>query len=96
MLKTESYRKGIILSVSLNFFAKGIAFLNTLIIAYFFGANSGTDVYFYVITVTLLITSIINGIDYLVLIPETMKLRLHDGEKASQNFVNFFFFYTFP
>ena len=90
MLKSESYKKGLVFSTSLNIVAKGIVFLNTLILAYFFGTTTSTDIYFYVLSVALLITSTINGIDYLVLIPESMKLREKEGEKNSQHFLNFF------
>ncbi|MBK7882973.1 MAG: hypothetical protein IPJ81_03525 [Chitinophagaceae bacterium] len=46
LLKAESYKKGLILSTGLNILAKGIGFINTLIIVYFFGSNSTTDIYF--------------------------------------------------
>ena len=90
MLKTESYKKGIVVSTILNVFGKGIGFLNTLIIAFYFGASSGTDIYFYILSVAVLITSTINGIDYLVIIPQSMKLREQINENESQKFVNFF------
>ena len=37
MLKTESYKKGIIFSTGLNIIAKGLYFLNIVIIAFYFG-----------------------------------------------------------
>lgn len=92
MLKSESYRKGIIVSTLTNVLAKGIGFLNTLIIAFYFGANTGTDIYFYILSVATLITSTINGVDYLVLIPEAMKIRERKSEQASQTFINFFIY----
>ena len=92
MLKSESYKKGIVISTLLNVFAKGIGFLNTLIIAFYFGANTGTDIYFYILAVAALVTSTINGIDYLVLIPQSMKLREQENENASQKFINFFIY----
>ena len=92
IFKTESYKKGLIFSTSLNIVAKAIAFLNTLIITFFFGANTTTDIYFYILSVALLITNTINGIDYFVLIPQAMKLREQKSEKASQEFVNFFIY----
>lgn len=92
LLKTESYRKGVFYSTGLNIIARGIGFINTLIIAYYFGANASTDIYFLVLSVAMIITSIINGNDYLVLIPEAMKLRERESEKASQKFLNFFLY----
>ena len=90
MIKTESYQKGILLSTGLNILAKGIAFANTLIITYFFGTQVQTDLYYYILGVVALITSVINGIDLLVLIPEAMRLREQKSEFESQNFLNFF------
>jgi putative peptidoglycan lipid II flippase len=95
LIKAESYRKGIINSTGLNILAKGISFLNTLIIAYFFGSNTSTDMYFFILSVAALI-SVVSSIDYLVLVPETMRLREQESEKASQRFVNFFIYlYSF-
>jgi peptidoglycan biosynthesis protein MviN/MurJ (putative lipid II flippase) len=91
-LRTESYKKGVLFSTALNILAKGTTFLNTLIIAYYFGANITTDIYFGVISVALIITTTINGIDFLILIPEVMRLREQAGEKASQRFANFFLY----
>lgn len=90
MLKTESYKKGIVKSTALNIVAKSIGFINSLILAFYFGASASTDIYFYVLSVAALITNTVNGIDYLVLIPEAMKLRETKGEKSSQQFLNFF------
>lgn len=91
MLKTESYKKGVVVSTLLNVFTKGTGFLNILIIAFYFGANAGTDIYFFVITITALITTgMLNGIDSIILIPHAMMLREREGEAASRNFLNFF------
>lgn len=90
MLKTESYKKGVVISTLLNIVAKGIAFLNTLIITFYFGAQFQTDVYFYIIAVVSLLCSTINGIDLLVLIPESMRIREQESEKKARQFCNFF------
>jgi putative peptidoglycan lipid II flippase len=92
LIKSESYKRGIIASTVLNVFAKGIGFLNTLIIAFYFGANTGTDIYFYILSVAVLITSSINGIDYLILVPQSMKIREQVSELAAQKFINFFIY----
>lgn len=92
MIRSESYKKGVFVSTFLNVFAKGVGFFNTLIIAYFFGANAGTDIYFYILSVAILISSTINGIDYFVLVPESMRIREHKGEQAAQRFLNFFIY----
>lgn len=91
MLKTESYTKGVIYSTSLNIIVKGLYFLNTLIIAYFFGTSISTDIYFFVISIAILITTgMLNSIDGILLIPHAMQLRETAGEAASRSFLNFF------
>ncbi|MEP7254560.1 MAG: lipid II flippase MurJ [Ferruginibacter sp.] len=90
MLKTESYKKGIVVSTLLNIVAKGVTFLNTLIITFYFGAQFQTDVYFYIIAVVTLLCSTINGIDLLVLIPESMRIKEQESEKKATQFCNFF------
>ena len=92
MIKSASYKKGVVVSTLLNIFSKGIGFLNTLIIIFYFGVNAGTDIYFYILAVAALITGSINGIDYLVLVPESMKIRKQQSETAAQKFINFFIY----
>lgn len=94
-LKNESYKKGVVLSTALNILAKGIVFLNTLVIAYFFGATAETDIYFYILSVALLITTAINGMDYLVIIPQFMKIKEQQSDTAAQEFANFFIYLYF-
>ena len=92
MFRVESYKKGMMYSTGLNIIARGIGFVNTLIIAYYFGANASTDIYFMVLSVALIISSVINGNDYLILIPEAMKLRERESDMSSQKFLNFFLY----
>lgn len=89
-LKTESYRKGVLFSTALNAISKGSTFLSTLLVAHYFGSNAGTDLYFAVIAIALMFTTTINGIDYLIIVPEAMRLRVQVSEAASQRFSNFF------
>jgi putative peptidoglycan lipid II flippase len=92
MFKTESYRKGIIYSVFFNFIARGIAFLNALVVAFYFGNNSTTDLYFYILSFVTIITSFINGMDTYVLIPESLRLRHQESDKSAMRFLNFFLY----
>ena len=92
MLKTESYRKGIVYSVLFNFIARGIAFLNAFVIAFYFGVNSTTDLYFYILSFVTIVASFINGMDTFVLIPEAMRLRHQKTEVSSMQFLNFFLY----
>ncbi|MEO7445651.1 MAG: lipid II flippase MurJ [Ferruginibacter sp.] len=90
LLRTESYKSGIYISTILNIFGKGFVFLNALLIAYLFGTNAQTDVYFFTLTTVNVICGFINGIDLLVLIPESMRIRQREGLKGEMHYLNFF------
>jgi putative peptidoglycan lipid II flippase len=90
LLKSESYRKGAVSSTLLNVIAKGIGFINSLLIIYIFGSGFETDLYFLILSTVTLVTSFINGIDSLVLIPEAMRLRINEGPEREKKFLNFF------
>jgi putative peptidoglycan lipid II flippase len=94
--KTETYTSGAVKSTLLNVVAKGIGFLNTLVITFYFGAQVQTDIYYYLIAATALVCSTINGIDLFVLVPESIRKREQESIIASQKFLNFFLYvYTF-
>jgi len=90
LIKAESYKRGMLLSVIFNIISKGILFLLTIIIARYFGSNIKTDIYFFVFTSMLLFSGFINNIDTAVLIPESMRLRRQLGDAASMGFLNCF------
>lgn len=90
MLKTESYKKGLIKSTVLNIITKCIAFLTTIVIAYYFGVTLETDLYFYLFSTVTLLASFINGMDQAVIIPEGMLLDERDGRPAAMLFYNTF------
>lgn len=92
MLKTESYKKGIVLSTGLNAIVKAIMFLNSIVIAWFFGVSIDTDLYFYIVATITLIAGFINGMDLAVIIPEGMHLQEESGRTESMKFYNFFGF----
>lgn len=70
-----SYRKGAISSSLLSVFAKGIAFIQQLGIAYFCGVNITTDIHFYLYNLAILIGGMIQLITSSILIPRAMELR---------------------
>ncbi|MEP6615513.1 MAG: lipid II flippase MurJ [Ginsengibacter sp.] len=90
MLKTESYKKGILISTVFNVFVKCIAFFNTIIIAYYFGTTVDTDLYFYVFSVVTLVSALINGMDMTVILPEGMHIEGNEGIAEAMRFYNFF------
>lgn len=90
LIKTESYKKGMVLSVLFNGISKIILFLLTIIIARYFGSDIKTDIYFFVFSTMLLFSGFINNIDTAVLIPESMRLRQQEGNETANAFLNYF------
>ena len=91
-LKTESYKKGIVLSTTFNFISKGLVFLNSLLIAFYFGAQIKTDIYFYSYNTIIILSAFITSLNSSVLIPESMRLRNQHSESQAMKFLNFFFY----
>jgi putative peptidoglycan lipid II flippase len=95
LIKTQSYLAGISYSIALNIISKGLLFFTNLLIAFFFGANSVTDLYFYLLSCILLIANFIIGINGSVIVPESRRLEHQAGKKASFEFVNLTFYLLF-
>lgn len=92
LLRAESYKKGIVSSIALNVVAKGLAFVNSMAVAFYFGAQSKTDVYFYCYAAVSLLVGFIGSLDSSVLIPEAMRIREQESAKKSTEFLNFFLY----
>jgi len=90
MLRSESYKKGIALSVVFNAVAKSLAFGAVIIIAFYFGSGFLTDLYFYTYSLMLLISTFLTQLNAAVIIPESMRVREHAGEKRAIAFINCF------
>lgn len=90
MLKTESYKKAILFSTGLNITIKAILFLNSIVIAFYFGSNMETDLYFYLFSTVTLVAGLINGMDLAVIIPEGMLLNEEKGSAEARKFYNYF------
>ena len=90
LIKTESYKRGLLLSLLFNILAKGVLFVLTICIAGFFGSTIKTDIYFFVYGTMVLLSGFINTIDIMVLIPESMRLREREGPSVSMAFLNYF------
>lgn len=91
-LNSETYKKGAIHSSFFSVLAKGVAFVQHLLIAYFFGANTGTDLYFYLFNLVLLIGGMVQTIATSILIPQSMQLRLSASAKAEMRYLNSFLY----
>ena len=92
MLKVESYRKGIVLSTVFNVINKGLVFCNSLIVAFYFGAQLKMDIYFYAYNTIVILAAFITSLNASVLVPESMRLRAKEGEKQAMHFLNFFLY----
>lgn len=90
MIRTESYKKGMLYSVIFNFLAKGILFFLTVLIGRYFGTGLETDIYFFIYGTMILLSAFTSTVDTAVLIPHAMQLRQKEGEVASMSFLNYF------
>lgn len=90
--KVESYKKGLALSTMVNLIAKVLSFANNLVIAYFFGANFHTDIYFYVVSLFSFIGIFITGVSTSVIIPQSMRIREEIGHQECISFLNKFWY----
>lgn len=91
-LRVESYKKGIVLSTIFNIVNKGLVFLNSLLVAYYFGTRLQTDVYFFIYSCLVLFVGFISGLNATVLIPESMRLRNQENETVAMEFLNYFLY----
>ncbi|SFV27389.1 lipid II flippase MurJ [Thermoflavifilum thermophilum] len=88
--KAEGYKKGVAYSILFSSIAKIIAFLNIALIAYYFGTNGDSDVYYFVLTTIQLISYLISVMESTVIVPELIRLREQEGHFQSMRFVNHF------
>src|SRR5690606_25598155 len=92
ILKTESYKKGIAYSTLLNVVSKGLVFINSLVVAFYFGTQIKTDIYFYTYNTIVILSAFITSLNASVLIPESMRIRIKEGEEKSKEFLNLFIY----
>lgn len=89
-LRNATYRNGAIYSSLLSGVAKFVAFAQQLLIAYFFGANSGTDIYFYLLNIAFLLCGMAQAVSTSIVIPRAMMLRQNVSQDAEVRYVNTF------
>jgi peptidoglycan biosynthesis protein MviN/MurJ (putative lipid II flippase) len=88
----NSYKQGVLISVGYTFIAKAIGFLNSAVVAYYFGTKVQTDIFFYMLSTVGLVLGLISTLNGAVLVPEMMRLREKISQKESQEFANFFLY----
>lgn len=86
-----TYKKGAAFSVLFTVAGKFFSFISSLLLAYYFGADSATDIYFYLILISALLNGYLQGINTGVVVPEFMHINKKDHLKAV-DFVNYFLY----
>ena len=91
LFETTSYKTGAALAVSATTLWKLTSFASSILIAIYFGAGEGTDIYFYLIMLIGFGVTFLQRINTTVLIPEAMFLAEKDIT-ASRRFLTFGFY----
>ena len=91
IFKEYSYKKGAVLSVGSTLVWKLLSFVNSVLIAFYFGTQAKADIYFYILTIFGLVLTFTNSLNDGVLIPQAIFLR-KQNEKQAQSFLNFFLY----
>lgn len=82
LFKPISYRFGAALAVGATALWKGISFINALLLAAYFGADSATDLYFYLILTIGLGWYFLQRLNAAVVIPQAMALETEQPARA--------------
>ncbi len=81
------------MSSAFNILANLLSFVSSLILAYYFGAQINTDVYFFCISGLFLLSGIlVSSLNSSVVIPQSMSLAVHKDEKSAMQFLNLFLY----
>lgn len=91
-LKSDNYTRGALSSSAFSLCCKGLAFVLQLLIAYRFGANAGTDIYFYLFNLSILAGGMVQTVCTSVLVPRAMEFRSQGQEKAEMCLHNSFLY----
>ncbi len=94
LFKTTSYKTGAALAISATAVWKLTSFLNGILIALYFGAGAGTDVYFYLIMLMGFGITFMQRLNSTVLIPEAMFLAEQDAAHSRRFLTMGFYFYV--
>ena len=90
MFVSESYKKGFFLSTFFNLFSKSFSFASNLIVAYFFGTTTETDIYFLLLALLAVPIYFITSLTGTILIPEGMQRRNNQNLEGYFGLLNFF------
>ncbi len=85
--ETYSYKKGAVLSIGSTFIWKILSFVNSILIAFYFGTQTNCDVYFYILYITAVAALFFSSLNSNVLIPQAIYLKKENAQNA-QSFLN--------
>jgi putative peptidoglycan lipid II flippase len=94
MIKRESLRRGSISTSILNIFGRVIGFISIFLISYLFGANNDTDIFYFLLSFTALVTTLFTNLYSSVFLPLFIKVREQRSNKEAWIFLNSLFTYT--
>ncbi|MDR0895074.1 MAG: hypothetical protein LBN06_07225 [Prevotellaceae bacterium] len=89
-LRTENYKKGAIYSSGFSVGVKFVAFIQNILIAFYLGAGTGTDIYFYLFELIMVGSGIVQNVTSAVLIPRSMQLRSQQQFDEERRYLNAF------
>ncbi|MDR0994346.1 MAG: hypothetical protein LBN38_07285 [Verrucomicrobiota bacterium] len=90
LLRIQSFKQAAFWSTGINAFNQVLSLGFSVLMAGFFGAQSGTDVLYYSMGIFTLISQMIQGANLSVLVPETMRRRHQVTERDAMAFINRF------
>ncbi|HEY5588089.1 MAG TPA: lipid II flippase MurJ [Candidatus Paceibacterota bacterium] len=94
MIKKESILRGSTITIAFNVISKTIGFLSSLLIAYYFGANFQTDVFYFTSSFIALVSIIIISQQTTVFMPLFINIRNTVSEIEAWKFANTLFTLT--
>lgn len=89
LFKEYSYKQGAAISVGSTFIWKLLSFVNSILIAFYFGTQARADIYFYIVQMAGVAAVFFTSLNGNVLIPQAMFLR-KQNEQNARSFINFF------
>ncbi|MDR0734115.1 MAG: hypothetical protein LBG16_00050 [Elusimicrobiota bacterium] len=87
----STYKQGAALSVGTSVAGKIFSTLNSLLIAFYFGIDAKTDIYFYLLLTAGVLNGWLQGVNTGVIVPHFMHLRQKNAREA-MGFANFFIY----
>ncbi|KMQ51113.1 putative peptidoglycan lipid II flippase MurJ [Chitinispirillum alkaliphilum] len=95
LLTSETCARGFFHSSVFSLVSKSVAFLTSIAIAFYFGADSSTDLYFYSFSVITMASLFLTSINSTILIPHAMRVRENQSNSEATKFLNVFLYSLF-